>query len=213
MDSPKGPAPPLPPPHKSFETTSQPKQRPILKVFLAGLYDEESHLSKLRGCDNIIKAIWTEVRDYYQSAVTDGTFTLNTYRNSYFIDLQKISLPPIQPWEASNFFLQDNKLECHSNNTPEFPPTSGININMMPFISSEQFENCRLPEYLAPYGDLITHCVRHEKERNSSSIGKVFYLSIEESKVELGFPQRQPGLHVDRPRLINISSSQVIFKA
>ena len=72
---------------KDYETTSQPKQRPILKVFLAGLYDEESHLSKLRGCDNIIKAIWTEVRDYYQSAVTDGTFTLNTYRNSCFIDI------------------------------------------------------------------------------------------------------------------------------
>ena len=208
MDSPKGPTPPLPPPHKSFETTSQPKQRPILKVFLAGLYDKESHLSKLRGCENIIKAIWTEVRDYYQSAVTDCTFTLNTYRNSYFIDLQKISLPPIQPWEDLNFFLQ-HKLEC----TPEFPPPSGININMMPFISSEQFENCRLPKFLAPYWGLITHCVRHEKERNSSSIGKVFYLSIEESKVELGFPQRQPGLHVDRPRLVNIASSQVIFTA
>ena len=213
MDSPKGPAPPLPPQHNSFETTSQPKQRPILKVFLAGLYDEESHLSKLRGCDNIIKAIWTEVRDYYQSAVTDGTFNLNTYRNSCFIDLQKISLPPLQlqPWEA--FSLQDNKSEGQSNNTPEFPPPSGININMMPFISSEQFENCRLPKYLTPYRDLIRHCVRHEKERNSSSIGKVFYLSIEESKVELGFPQRQPGLHVDRPRLVNISSCQVIFKA
>ena len=80
---------------------------------------------------------------------------------------------------------------------------------MMPFISSEQFENCRLPEYLAPYGDLITHCVKHEKERNSSSAGKVFYLSIEESEVELGFPQRQPGLHVDRPRSVNIASSEV----
>ena len=99
------------------------------------------------------------------------------------------------------------------NSAAEFPHPSGININMMPFISSEQFEDCRLPEYLNPYEDLIMYCVGHEKERNPSSSGKVFYLSIEESEVEEGFPQRQPGLHVDRPGLVNIASSKVSFKA
>ena len=93
----------------------------------------------------------------------------------------------------------------------EFPAPSGININMMPFISSEQFEDCRLPEYLNPYQSLIMYCLGHEKKRNSSSTGKVFYLSIEESEVEAGLSQRQPGLHVDRPGLVNIESSEVTF--
>ena len=43
--------------------------QPILKVILEGLYDEESNLSKLRGCEHIIKAIWRDVKNYYQSAV------------------------------------------------------------------------------------------------------------------------------------------------
>ena len=77
----------------------------------------------------------------------------------------------------------------------------------MPFISSEQFEGCRLPEYLNPYQDLIMYCVGHEKKRNPSSTGKVYYLSIEESEVEVGMSQRQPGLHVDRPGLVNIALS------
>ena len=101
---------------------------------------------------------------------------------------------------------------------PKFPQPSGININMMPFISSDQFENCRLPEDLKPYWGLIKYCVKHEQNRNVSSTGKVFYLSIEESEVEVGFAQRQPGLHVDRPRRVKIAmlphpASQVSFTA
>ena len=167
-------------------TSSSPKPRPILKVFLEGLYDKESYLYKLkvRGCEHVIRTIWSEIRDYYQSAVTKPQ---PRCRNSYFIDLQKISFPPL------------------------FPPPSGININMMPFISSEHFENCRLPAYLNPYQGLIMYCLGHEKKRNPSSAGKVFYLSIEESEVEVGFPQRQPGLHVDRPRWVDIASSKVSF--
>ena len=197
---PPPPPPPLPPPPLPqpssvvFETTITPKPRPILKIFLEGLYDEESNLSKLRGCEHVIKAIWTEIRNHYQSAVTDGSSNLNTYHNSYFIDLQRI---PLSRYERVN--------------STQFPPPSGININMMPFLPSEQFEDCRLPEYLNPYEDLIMFCVGHEKKRNPSSTGKVFYLSIEESEVEVGFPQRQPGLHVDRPGLVNIASFKVSF--
>ena len=43
--------------------------QPILKVLFDGLYDEDSNLSKLRGCEHVIQAIWREVKKYYQSAV------------------------------------------------------------------------------------------------------------------------------------------------
>ena len=152
----------------SDETTraTSPKPRPILKVFLEGLYDKESNLSKLkvRGCEHAIRIIWKEIRDFYQSVVTKPQ---PRCCNSYFVDLKRISFPP------------------------EFPPPSGININMMPFISSENFEKCRLPAYLNPYRGLIMYCLGHEKERNPSSTGKVFYLSIEESEVEVGFLLRK----------------------
>ena len=166
--------PPGPPEYKKIP--KDPK-RPILKIFLEGLYDEESNLSKLRGWQHIIKAIWTEVRDYYQSAVTE-------------------CLPG----------------SIHLEQGPRFPPPSGIKINMMPFISSELFENCRLPENLKPYWGLIKYCVQQEKKiRNDSSVGQVFYLSIEESEVKAGFSQRVSGLHVDWRRGVNIESSNVSF--
>ena len=149
------------------------RPRPILKIFLEGLYDEGSNLSKLRGCQHIIKAIWTDVRDYYHSAVTE-------------------CLPG----------------SIHLEKGPRFPVPSGIYINMMPFISSDQFENCRLPEKLKRYWGLIKYCVQQEKyRRNYSSYGQVFYLSIEESVVKAGFSQRALGLHVDWQRKVNIESS------
>ena len=187
---------------------TKPKMKPILKIFLEGLYDEGSNLSKLRGCEHIIKAIWTEIRDYYQSAVIGGYLhsPLNTYQNSYFIDLQRVNDGDFDFHQINErFYLPQRKGD------PGFPAPSGININMMPFISSEQFEDCRLPEYLNPYRGLITYCLRHEKKRNPSSTGKVFYLSIEESEVEVGLSQRQPGLHVDRPGLVNIALFKVSF--
>ena len=42
----------------------------VLKVLLDGLYDIESPLSKLRGMHHILKYIWTDVRNYWQSHIT-----------------------------------------------------------------------------------------------------------------------------------------------
>ena len=95
--------------------------------------------------------------------------------------------------------------------TYDTPTPSGIIIDMMPFISSEEFKTSRLPENLKPYWSLIKRCVEHAKGRNSSSLGSVFYLSIEESEVEKGSSQRRPGLHVDRPGKVNIADFEVSF--
>ena len=139
------------------------RQRPILKVFLEGLYDEESNLSRLRGCDHIIKAIWTDVRDYYETAISWHDGLIGSSKFSAVFPL---------------------------------PVGIGININMMPFICSESFHNCRLPEDLRPYWGLIEMCVKDLLRINSSSTGKVFYLTIQESEAGRDTSQRRPGLHV-----------------
>ena len=94
----------------------------------------------------------------------------------------------------------------------EFPPPKDININMMPFILSYDFKDSKLPKYLEPYWKFIERCSRPEKEkinsmwfnRDSSQLGKVCYLTIQESMVETLKSQRRPGLHVDCPGNVKI---------
>ena len=90
-----------------------------------------------------------------------------------------------------------------------FPAPTDININMMTFIAGENFKYCELPNYLENYWPLIKACLRPQRERNychlwpkreiPSDMGKVYYLTIQESWVEPGNSQRRPGLHVDSP--------------
>ena len=48
-----------------------------------------------------------------------------------------------------------------------FPPPTGININMMPFIvGGKGFKSCRLPKYLKPYWGLISTCINPEVEKH-----------------------------------------------
>ena len=164
----------------SSSTKQSRKSRPVLKVFLEGLYDEGSNLSKLRGCDHVIKTIWTYITDFYKLASTGQCVV-------------KCILPI------------------------RFPPASGINVNMMPFIASRQFENCRLPEFLEPYKFLIEYIVLCETRRKVSTLGlsildtlgKVFYLSIEERKFKKGTCQGRPGLHVNRLRSERLVSCSI----
>ena len=64
--------PPPPPPPLPLTLTPKPsptaiyKCSPILKILLEGLYDEGSNLARLRGCQQVIQIIWTEVQEYYK---------------------------------------------------------------------------------------------------------------------------------------------------
>ena len=79
----------------------------------------------------------------------------------------------------------------------------------MPFKVGEDFESCQLPEYIEPYWPLISTCLEPQMARASwhmwprrsipSDVGKVYYLTIQESWVDKGNSQRRPGLHVDSP--------------
>jgi len=84
----------------------------------------------------------------------------------------------------------------------------------MPFICGESFEDYKLPDFLRPYSDLIYLCLQHHSYREThhlwpksifpSDLGKVYYLTIQESEVDPGQSQRRPGLHVDSPGWVKI---------
>ena len=84
---------------------------------------------------------------------------------------------------------------------------------MMPFISSDKFEKCRLPDYLKPYWGLIKYCLGHQAKRISSSYRRVFYLTIQETQVEKGSSQRRPGMHVEYRGQANNTISERLVTA
>ena len=105
----------------------------ILKVILDGLYDEDCVLSKLRGCQHLLRVIWDDVNKYWTDAVIlpDDPETV-TERRGYRYRSPDASktvkyFTPIRDFEEKY----------------RFPPPSDININMMPFIVNEHFSQCR----------------------------------------------------------------------
>ena len=191
-------------------------QNLILKVVLDGLYDEESPLSNLRGLHHILKYIWTDVRNYWKSHITlpdpdafwnDSNYLRRTDNSSPLESSSCVYMAPMSHIDNHNY--EDS---CY----PKFPTPSGININMMPFICGDTFDNCKLPDFLRPYYGLIELCLQHQsyrenhhmwpKEYFSSDLGKVYFLTIQESEVDPGQSQRRPGLHVDSPGWVNIKN-------
>ena len=75
---------------------------------------------------------------------------------------------------------------------------------MMPYIfGGENFKSYKLPSYLKPYFQIIKHCYGSRED-----INEVFYLTIHESRVELGKSQRCPGVHIDNPGTLKIKNEQ-----
>lgn len=72
----------------------------------------------------------------------------------------------------------------------QFPATTGLEINMMPYRIGDPRS---IPADIIQYWPMIQLCERH-----STQIGKVGYLTIQESWVMAGCTQRRPGLHTDR---------------
>eukprot|EP01084_Bolivina_argentea_P313109 542185_1 len=87
----------------------------------------------------------------------------------------------------------DDERYLHSLSSIQFPFPHGININMMPFISSYNFEGSKLPSYLKTYYEQVIFPVI------KIEYGKIYYLTIHESIIEAGRSQRRPGLHVELP--------------
>lgn len=75
--------------------------------------------------------------------------------------------------------------------TVVFPPPEDIIINMLPFIIGDI---ASVPQEFRHYWPLIESCPYHRME-----LGKVGYLTIHESLVLGGNPQRRSGLHTEAP--------------
>mmetsp|Transcript_26977 Transcript_26977/g.45998 ORF Transcript_26977/g.45998 Transcript_26977/m.45998 type:complete len:397 (-) Transcript_26977:185-1375(-) len=73
----------------------------------------------------------------------------------------------------------------------EFPKPSNRNVNMMPFIFGDKDS---LPDDLQCYFPLIEKCPYMKDD-----IGKVGYLTVHESYVDIGEAQRREGLHIESP--------------
>lgn len=84
----------------------------------------------------------------------------------------------------------------------EFPEPDDQNVNMMPLIFGH---NDSLPDDLQCYFHLIEQC-----PYLSTCLGKVGYLTVHESYVNIGDTQRQGELHIEMPGVVfhwNRSSS------
>ena len=172
----------------------------ISKVLLDGLYDQGSPLYKLKGCPHIMRIIWENVTKFWEEMV-DMPVVSDPTASRFHVKVQ------IDDTLPSCTYL--TALTSISFQRCSFPSPSDININMMPFIVGETFDDCKLPSYVEPYWPMIKTCLEPELDRAShrlwpiqehpSELGKVNYLTIQESWVEQGAAQRRPGLHVDSP--------------
>ena len=197
---------------KLKETMASSKPRNlILKVVLDGLYDEDCPLSRLRGRQHLLRRIWAEVRRYWEAAIqlpdVDREF------EGCWADhvMHSVRSPASRTFAAPVSCIEDY---C---TYPDFPEPSGININMMPFIVGETFEECKLPEYVRPYWDLIQLCLDPQSRRKyskkyPSDLGRVYYLTIQETEVAPGQAQRRPGLHVDSPGSVKLRRGEAAVR-
>jgi hypothetical protein len=74
----------------------------------------------------------------------------------------------------------------------EWPKHTGIDINMMPFVMGKADKT--LPKQLHGYLPLLARLPLPDSE-----LGRVGYLTVQESEVEAGATQRRPGLHTESP--------------
>ena len=77
-----------------------------------------------------------------------------------------------------------------------FPPSTGLQVNMMPFLMEPLFSLTRLPESLRAYW---TTMVKPQLGLLKEQHGAVCYLSVDERDVSENQSHRRPGLHTESP--------------
>lgn len=137
---------------------------PIARILLLAISDDNCIFSKLQGVICIVEDIWK--------------LTL-LYNKEYY----------------KKYIENDIYYKGFSNLNVDikFPLPKDLNINMMPFIMSKNWNKTKLPDYLKEYYDnIIKKCYYNSEQEN-----KIYFLTIEESLVDEGKSQRRPGLHVE----------------
>ena len=161
---------------------------PILRTIFQGVADENCVFSKLYSMPHVVQMIW-------QKVLVAMAMYIKVGKNQNF---QNNHNPPL-PFEAQTGFQARTLIT--------FPEPTDININMMPFIMAQEFEDTKLPDYLEPYFEMIEHALYNEYDlRGMEELGKVGYLTIHESLVEEGQSQRRPGLHTESPGVVYVKN-------
>ena len=151
---------------------------PVARVILQGLYDAGSPFHLLAGMHYILKAIWHNVVTCYKSSIKLG--------NSMDLSYVKVK------W--GHFYTSS---DSDADWLVRFPEPSDIDINMMPFVMAKTFKETKLPDYLRTYWDqILDQCIVR------SELGKIGYLTIQESYVEKHSTQRRPGIHTESPGVV-----------
>ncbi|XP_065659618.1 uncharacterized protein LOC124817461 [Hydra vulgaris] len=176
---------------KYNDLISENRLNPILRVILQGVYDVDSPLSLLRCTPHILVFIWNSIKAFWRKHIQVG-INKNSfiYEYPYKIKCNSIAYSLIQ--DSLNFPLPGN-----------------LNINMMPFIMSSSFCKCKLPKNTKPYWDIIKLCIDEQSRNSKDEIGKIWFLTIQESIVNQGTSQRRPGLHTESPGVVYIKNDSL----
>ena len=165
------------------------KLHPTIKAFLEGVYDEECVLFSLNGLYYLLRKIWRHVKNYWKE---------NVMRTKSMQDVVTFEANMVSYLNLKNpgLFQHFQILSIRGFQVDEvfFPKSKGLNINMMPFILSRDFQECRLPRLLTPYWKfIISKCILTDEQ-----IGQVCYLTINESRIEEGHLQQRSRIHTEK---------------
>ena len=125
--------------------------RKLQKTLLEGVYDgDQCPLSTLRGCPHILKTIWRDVETFWRKAiilpyerledVEDDFNTVIGYRGTRG---RRISPYVCSKEEQDSFHSWLYFTNILPKSDFSFPEPSNIQINMMPFLVGETFEDCK----------------------------------------------------------------------
>ena len=198
---------------------------PVARVLLLGLYDKDSDFHRLNGMWIILQKIWRYIISYWKLhiKITDsqnvdpcdknywyGTLSLerddHEVQEDSFLNMSVLAGRRLNSGRrliSSHVTVggQFSSGRCSwgiENGDPiTFPEPVGLNINMMPFRVGKSFKKCKLPEYLISYWEFIRQCFL-SLENIQTEIGKIWYLTIQESLVDANMSQRRPGIHTEK---------------
>ena len=155
----------------------------MARVLLAAVHkpSPNSPFSILSRCPDVLPIIYAHLRHAWSHAIIPQPACVTPngilrYSESY---------RPLSHHERSRVAL------CYVERLlSPFPQPNGLYCNMLPFLSNDF--NTIPPEYHG-YLEIIEACAYHVAEPKEP----VWYLTIHESKLEPGRPQRRAGLHVE----------------
>ncbi|GAQ81061.1 hypothetical protein KFL_000690390 [Klebsormidium nitens] len=148
------------------------KMDTVKLTVLRGTLDEENPLSLLRGNEHI----WTKV-----FGLVDTWYEEHIDRKSVAFDMVETFRGPRSSRPSRPALVS-------------FPEPQGIQINMMPIKLFDLYDT--VPANCQQYISCIKMCAGESRQKD---FNRVAYLTIHESVVPVGEPQRRPGLHIEQP--------------